>query len=50
MSDFDKVELYGITYNVKDTTARDSISATNEEVPVITYDETKTQIKITKGV
>ena len=64
MSDFDKLELYGETYNVKDTTARNNINTTNQhitnvennltsakaEVPVISYDEAKTQIKVTKGI
>lgn len=64
MSDFDKIDLYGTTYNVKDTIARNNINKTNQnitnvennltsakaEVPVISYDETKTQIKVTKGI
>lgn len=64
MSDFDKIELYGTTYNVKDTKARNSITEisgnitniendlnlTKADVPVISYDETKTQIKVMKGI
>ena len=64
MSDFDKIDLYGTTYNVKDSTARNSINTINQtitniendieltkaDVPVISYDETKTQIKVTKGI
>lgn len=64
MSDFDKIDLYGTTYNVKDSNARNSINSinqsitnietdielTNKNIPVISYDETKTQIKVTKGI
>ena len=64
MSDFDKIDLYGTTYNVKDSNARNSINVINQsitniendieltkaDVPVISYDETKTQIKVTKGI
>lgn len=64
MSDFDKLDLYGETYTVKDSTARNDISTINQNitninndlkltkanVPVISYDETKTQIKVTKGI
>lgn len=64
MSEFDKIDLYGTTYTVKDSTARNSITEINEgitniendltltkaDVPVISYDETKTQIKVTKGI
>ena len=64
MSDFDKIDLYGETYTVKDSTARNNISTINQNitninndlkltkanVPVISYDETKTQIKVTKGI
>lgn len=64
MSDFDKIDLYGTTYNVKDSTARNNIATINQnitniendleltkaDVPVISYDETKTQIKVTKGI
>lgn len=64
MSDFDKIDLYGTTYNVKDSKARNDIDTANQnitnvennltsaktKVPVISYDETKTQIKVTKGI
>ena len=64
MSEFDKIELYGTTYTVKDSTARNNIATINQnitninkdlklakaDVPVISYDETKTQIKVTKGI
>lgn len=64
MSDFDKIDLYGTTYSVKDSTARSNIATINQnitniendleltkaDVPVISYDETKTQIKVTKGI
>ena len=64
MSDFDKIDLYGTTYTVKDSTARNNIATINQnitninndlkltkaDVPVISYDETKTQIKVTKGI
>lgn len=64
MSDFDKIDLYGTTYTVKDSTARNNIVTINQNitninndlklakanVPVISYDETKTQIKVTKGI
>ena len=64
MSDFDIIDLYGTTYNVKDSNARNSINVINQsitsiendieltkaDVPVISYDETKTQIKVTKGI
>lgn len=64
MSEFDKIDLYGTTYNVKDSTARNNIVTINQkitninndfkliksDVPVISYDETKTQIKVTKGI
>lgn len=64
MSEFDKIDLYGTTYNVKDSTARNNIGTINQnitninndlkltkaDVPVISYDETKTQIKVTKGI
>lgn len=64
MSDFDKIDLYGTTYTVKDSTARNNIVTINQnitninndlksakaEVPVISYDDTKTQIKVTKGI
>ena len=64
ISDFDKIDLYGATYTVKDSTARNNISTINQnitninndlkltkaKVPVISYDETKMQIKVTKGI
>ena len=50
MSDFDKIDLYGTTYNVKDSTARNDLESAKADVPVISYDKTKTQIKVTKGI
>ena len=64
INDFDKIDLYGTTYTVKDSTARNNITAINQnitninndlkltkaDVPVISYDETKMQIKVTKGI
>ena len=56
--------MYGTTYTVKDSTARNNITTINQNitninndlkltkayVPVISYDETKMQIKVTKGI
>lgn len=64
MSDFDKIDLYGTSYNVKDSTARKSINSINQsitniendieltkaDIPVISYDEANSQIQIVKGV
>lgn len=64
MSDFDKIDLYGTSYYVKDSTARKNIGTINQnitniendieltkaDIPVISYDETNSQIQIVKGV